>query len=48
MLVLDATTRDSFSGFPTAFVGLLLVGIFLASAREKRLALEENAASPAY
>jgi O-antigen ligase len=37
VLMLDATTRDSFAGFPTAFVGLLLVGIALAAARERTL-----------
>jgi len=31
---LDAITRESFSAFPTAYVGLLLVGLALASARE--------------
>lgn len=33
-LSLDAITRESFSAFPTAYVGLLLVGLALASARE--------------
>lgn len=33
-LLLDALTRASFTGFPTAFLGLLLVGIALAAARE--------------
>ena len=42
VLVLDATTRDSFSGFPTAFVGLLLMGIVLAAAREETLARAES------
>ena len=34
-LMLDALTRASFTGFPTAFLGLLLVGIALAAAREE-------------
>jgi hypothetical protein len=34
-LVLDALTRASFTGFPTAFIGLLVVGIALAAAREQ-------------
>lgn len=33
-LCLDALTRASFTGFPTAFLGLLLTGVCLASARE--------------
>ncbi len=35
-LLLDAVTRDSFTGFPTAFVGLLLVGVALAAAHADR------------
>ena len=35
ILLLDALTRDSFTGFPTAFLGLLLIGISLATAREE-------------
>jgi hypothetical protein len=34
VILLDAVTRDSFTGFPTAFLGLLLVGLSLAAARE--------------
>ena len=34
ILLLDAVTRESFSGFPTAFLGLLVVGITLAAAVE--------------
>jgi hypothetical protein len=34
-LLLDALTRASFTGFPTAFLGLLLVGIALAAARDE-------------
>jgi hypothetical protein len=33
-LLLDAVTRASFNGFPTAFLGLLLVGLALAAAEE--------------
>lgn len=32
VLLLDAVTRASFTGFPTAFLGLLLVGLVLAAA----------------
>jgi hypothetical protein len=35
-------TRDSFTGFPTAFLGLLLVGLSLAAAREAEEAAEEK------
>jgi O-antigen ligase len=34
VLMLDAVTRSSFTGFPTAFLGLLLVGLCLAAASE--------------
>jgi hypothetical protein len=34
-LLLDAVTRASFNGFPTAFLGLLLVGLALAAAEEQ-------------
>jgi hypothetical protein len=40
-LMLDALTRASFTGFPTAFLGLLLVGLALNAAAERR----ETAAS---
>ena len=33
-ILLDAVTRASFTGFPTAFLGLLLLGIALAAADE--------------
>ncbi len=33
-LGLDAITRESFTAFPTAFLGLLLIGLALAAARE--------------
>jgi O-antigen ligase len=44
-LLLDALTRASFTGFPTAFLGLLLVGVALAAAREE--AEEGGRSSPA-
>ncbi len=44
-LLLDALTRASFTGFPTAFLGLLLIGICLAAARETPT--EPGAATPA-
>jgi len=34
VLLLDATTRDTFTGFPTAFLGFLLLGICLGSVRD--------------
>ena len=34
VLLLDAVTRASFTGFPTAFLGMLLVGLGLAAAVE--------------
>src|ERR687884_624666 len=39
VLLLDAVTRSSFTGFPTAFLGLFLVGVALsASAQDDRAA----------
>jgi hypothetical protein len=35
VLLLDAITRDSFSGFPTAFLGFLLIGLTLGAARDE-------------
>jgi O-antigen ligase len=35
-ILLDALARSSFTGFPTAFLGLLLVGIALAAAQEEQ------------
>jgi O-antigen ligase len=32
-MMIDALTRASFTGFPTAFLGLLLLGVCLAAAR---------------
>ena len=43
VLMLDGPARDSFTGFPTAYMGFLLVGIALAAAREE--ALERPAAA---
>jgi hypothetical protein len=34
VLLMDAITRDSFTGFPTAFVGMLLLGIAVAAGTE--------------
>jgi hypothetical protein len=42
VILLDAVTRDSFTGFPTAFLGMFLVGLSLAAAAE-----EEAEAEPA-
>lgn len=42
VLVLDAVTRASFQGFPTAFVCLLLVGVALAAGAAEREELEER------
>ena len=35
VLLLDATTRDTFTAFPAAFLGFLLVGITLGAARDE-------------
>ena len=40
VILLDALTRDSLTGFPTAYVGMLLVGLALATWRR------ESAAAP--
>jgi hypothetical protein len=45
VLLIDAITRDSFTGFPTAFLGLLMVGISLATARE---GAAERAPAPSF
>jgi hypothetical protein len=42
VLALDALTRASFQGFPTAFVGMLLIGVALASASAERAEVEER------
>jgi hypothetical protein len=42
VLVLDAVTRASFQGFPTAFLCLLLVGVALAAAAAEREELKER------
>jgi hypothetical protein len=44
VLLLDALTRSSFQGFPTAFVALLLVGVALASGAVEKRELEEQRA----
>ena len=41
VLMLDATTRDSFTGFPTAYVGFLLVGLALAALQDEGRELPE-------
>lgn len=46
VMLLDASTRDSFTGFPTAFLGMLLVGVALAAAKES-LEPENQAAASA-
>jgi hypothetical protein len=43
VVLLDAVTRDSFTSFPTAFLGLFLVGIALGAAREAIDAEEDRA-----
>jgi hypothetical protein len=40
VLLLDAVTRESFTGFPTAFLGLLITGVAVAAAREEADAAE--------
>ena len=42
VILLDAVTRDSFTGFPTAYLGMLLIGVSLAATREA----EEKAGQP--
>lgn len=37
VMAIDALTRDSFTGFPNAYLGLLFVGLALASARDAEL-----------
>ena len=37
-LTIDALTRSSFTAFPTAFLGLLLVGVALGAARTREAA----------
>jgi hypothetical protein len=36
VLMLDALTRSSFTGFPTAYIGMFVLGISLAAAKERR------------
>ena len=43
-LLIDALTRASFTGFPTAFLGLLLVGVSISAASEQE---PMSASSPA-
>ena len=37
VMMIDALTRDSFTGFPNAYLGLLLVGLCLGAARDAEL-----------
>jgi O-antigen ligase len=37
VIILDAVTRSSFTGFPTASLGLLLVGIALAASADDHI-----------
>jgi hypothetical protein len=46
-MLLDAVTRDSFTGFPTAFLGMLLVGISLAAAEEEAESDRSSTPAPA-
>jgi O-antigen ligase len=45
VFMLDAVTRSSFTGFPTAFLGLLLIGVALAAAAQVDRLPEENPGS---
>jgi hypothetical protein len=36
VMLMDALTRDSFTGFPTAFLGMLLVGLCIAADRDAK------------
>lgn len=47
VILLDAVTRASFTGFPTAFLGLLLVGIALAAAQDEQARLPSANGRPA-
>lgn len=47
VMLLDAVTRDSFTGFPTAFLGMLLVGLALAAAEEEAESDRSSAPAPA-
>ena len=44
VLLLDAVTRDSFTGFPTAFLGMFFVGLCIAAATEEREAARQDSA----
>jgi hypothetical protein len=41
-LMLDALTRSSFTGFPSAFLGMLLLGLALAAAQERHALAEQG------
>jgi hypothetical protein len=38
VMVIDALSRESFTAFPTAYIGMLMVGLALSAARERRVA----------
>lgn len=42
VLMIDALTRSSFTGFPTAFLGMLLLGLALAAAEERHMLAEQR------
>jgi O-antigen ligase len=42
VLMIDALTRSSFTGFPTAFLGMLLLGLAVAAAQERRGRAEQR------
>jgi O-antigen ligase len=44
VILIDALTRSSFTGFPTAFVGMLLIGLVVAVVREPAPGRPEEAA----
>lgn len=46
VMLLDALTRSSFTGFPTAFVGMLLVGLALAASAASAASADGPAPAP--
>jgi len=42
VLLIDALTRSSFTGFPTAFLGMLFLGVALAASHEERMAADRQ------
>jgi hypothetical protein len=47
VMLLDAMTRESLTGFPTAYIGMLVVGLALATWRRPEEALPEHGLSAA-